>query len=275
MKKLMTALLASCALCLVPACSGQDAAQDSVEDSAAADSIEGTWKADLASVQIDEKPSTYLLKDGTYNCSTCVPPLTVKADGAFHPVADRPYYDSMSVAVVNDRTVKTVTRKGDRVIGETTITAAPDGNRITFEFSDSSVADAAPVTGKGTEIRVAAAPAGAHVISGSWKTEKYDSVSDEGLTFSFDVEGDTLRMSSPSGTSYEAVFGGPEVPIKGDTGGTAIAVERLGPNSFRETAKRNGEVVNISTYTFADGKLNAVSENPRIGSTMKYAAVKQ
>ena len=275
MKKLMTALLASCVICLAPACSGRDSAQDSVEDSAAADSIEGTWKADLASVQIDEKPSTYLLKDGSYNCSTCVPPLTVAADGAFHPVADRPYYDSMSVSVVDDRTVKTVSRKGDRVIGETTITAAPDGNRLTFEFKDSSVPDAPPVTGKGTEVRVAPAPAGAHVISGSWKTEKFDSVSDEGLTFSFDIEGDTLRMSSPSGTSYEATFGGPAVPIKGDTGGTTIAVERLGPNSFRETSTRDGEVVNVSTYTLVDGKLNAVSENRRVGSTMKYAAVRQ
>jgi len=275
MNKMMTAMLATCVLCVAPACTQQDSAQDTAQDTAATDPIEGTWQADLASVQIDEKPSTYLLKDGTYNCSTCIPPLTVKADGAFHPVADRPYYDSMSVTVVNDKTVKTVSRKGDRTINEATMVASPDGSKLTFQFKDSSVPNAPPVTGKGTDIRVAAAPPGAHVISGSWKTDKFESVSDEGLTFSFDVEGDSLRMSSPSGTSYEAKFGGPEVPIKGDTGGTTIAVERLAPNSFRETSKREGKVVNVTTYTVTDGKLNAVSENRRVGSTMKYTAVKQ
>jgi len=276
MNKMMTAMGAALMLCAVSACKQQEAAdQTPAADAATADTIDGTWKADLASVQIDEKPSVYLLKDGTYACSTCVPPLTVQADGAFHAVADRPYYDSMSVTVVDDKIVKTVSRKGDRITGETTITAAPDGNRLTFEFKDSSVLNAPPVTGKGTEVRVGPAPAGAHAISGSWKTEKYDTVSDEGLTFSFATEGDTLRMSSPSGTSYEAKFGGPAVAVKGDTGGTTTSVERLAANSIRETSMRDGKVVNVTTYTATEGKLNAVSENKLQGSTIKYAAVKQ
>ncbi len=261
------------------ACQQQEATDNATApgDIAAAEgSIEGTWKADLASVQIDEAPSSYLLKDASYSCSTCVPPLTVAADGAFHPVADQPYYDAMSVKIVDDKTVKEVRRKGDRVTSEVTTTVSPDGNTLTFDVTDTSTPNAPVIKVKGTETRVAAAPAGAHAISGSWKTAKYDSVTDEGLTVSFDVEGDTLNMTTPAGQSYSAQFGGPAVPIKGDTGGTTVAVERLGPASFRETNTREGKVVNVTTYTAgADGKLAVVSENKRRVSTMRYSANKQ
>lgn len=274
MKRLMS--IVTVALLSTTACNVTEAPQANeaaTATAAAGEGIEGTWKADLSTVQLDEKPSAYLLKDGSYSCSTCVPPLTVAADGAFHPVADRPYYDSMSVKVVDDKTVTMVRKKGDRISSETTMTLAADGNTLTFDVNDMSTANAPPVKVKGTETRVAAAPAGAHGISGSWKTAKYDSVSDEGLTWSFDLEGDMLSMSSPSGTSYSAKIGGPAVPLKGDTGGTTIAVERLADNSYRETSTRDGKVVNVSTYTLgADGKINAVSENKQQGSTMRYSA---
>ncbi|MGI8931287.1 MAG: hypothetical protein ACR2FK_02750 [Sphingomicrobium sp.] len=274
MKRLMS--IVTVALLCTTACNVSEAPQTNEAANATAatgEGIEGTWKADLATVQIDEKPSVYLLKDGSYSCSTCVPPLTVAADGAFHPVADRPYYDSMSVKVVDDKTVTMVRKKGDRVSSEETMTLAADGNALTFDVNDMSTANAPPVKVKGTETRVAAAPAGAHGISGSWKTAKYDSVSDEGLTWSFDLEGDTLNMSSPAGTSYSAKIGGPAVPLKGDTGGTMVAVERLSANSIRETYQRDGKVTNVTTFTTgADGKLNAISENKQRESTMRYAA---
>lgn len=274
MKRMMS--IVTVALLCTTACNVTEAPQSNetaTATAAAGEGIEGTWKADLSTVQIDEKPSVYLLKDGSYSCSTCVPPLTVAADGALHPVADRPYYDSMSVKVVDDKTVTMVRKKGDRVSSETTMTLSADGNSLTFDVNDMSTPNAPPVKVKGTETRVAAAPAGAHGISGSWKTAKFDSVSDEGLTWSFDLEGDMLNMSSPSGTSYSAKIGGPAVPVKGDTGGTVVSIERLSENSVRETYKRDGKVTNVTTFTTgADGKLSVVSENKLQVSTMRYAA---
>lgn len=273
MKSMMTILTVAL---LCTACNVTEAPQSNEvanATAAAGTGIEGTWKADLSTVQMDEKPSVYLLKDGSYSCSTCVPPLTVAADGALHPVADRPYYDSMSVKVVDDKTVTMVRKKGERVSSETTMTLSADGNTLTFDVNDMTTENAAPVKVKGTETRVAAAPAGAHGVSGSWKTAKYESVSDEGLTWSFDLEGDMLNMNSPSGSSYSAKIGGPAVPVKGDTGGTTIAVEKLADNSYRETSTRDGKVVNVTTYTLgADGKISAVSENRQQGSTLRYSA---
>ncbi len=48
--------------------------------------IDGTWKADVKSAKLPQKPDSYLLKNGSYSCETCTPPYTVKADGAFHPI---------------------------------------------------------------------------------------------------------------------------------------------------------------------------------------------
>ena len=43
--------------------------------------FDGTWKVDLSKVQMPKKPDVLVLKDGVYQCKTCVPAMTVKADG--------------------------------------------------------------------------------------------------------------------------------------------------------------------------------------------------
>ena len=35
--------------------------------------IDGTWKADLSKLKFPEKPDVIVLKDGRYQCPTCVP----------------------------------------------------------------------------------------------------------------------------------------------------------------------------------------------------------
>lgn len=261
------------------ACQQQAAAPANEEvrtaEVAGTEPLNGTWKADLASVRIDEKPSVYLLKDGTYTCRTCTPPLTLAADGAFHPVPDRPYYDSASRTVVDANTVKAAYRKGDKVISESTSVVSGDGKTLTINWRETPVGQP-EVQGTTIETRVGPTPAGAHAISGSWKTAKFEGISDEVLTVTFNASGDSLTMKSPAGQSYTAKFGGPEVAIAGDAGGTTVKVERLSPNSFRETNSRGGKVVNVTTTTIgADGKMNVVSENKQQGSTMQYNAIKQ
>src|SRR5688572_5466380 len=93
------ALVLSTAACKQTETTGNEAA---ATETAAADlsALTGTWKTDRDSVKFEGKPDEYLLKDGTYSCSTCIPPLTAPADGQFHPVKDRPYYDSLSVKAV-------------------------------------------------------------------------------------------------------------------------------------------------------------------------------
>lgn len=275
MKRTIAAALAAASLLALSACSQQpEQTQAEAPEAAAAEGLEGTWKSDLASTQIEDEPNVYLIKDGQYTCSTCNPPLTTPADGKFHAVADRPYFDSMAVTVVDDRTVKFERKKGDRDVGRSTATLSADGNTLNVEFADKSAAT--PVTGKASSTRVAAAPAGAHATSGTWKANPASDVSDEGLTFSYDIEGDTIKNRAGDGTSYEAKIGGPDAPIQGDISGLAVAVTRPSDNTLVETYKRGGKVVGITTLTVgADGKLSGVFENKMSGSTTRYTANRQ
>jgi hypothetical protein len=255
---------------------GNEAATNASENAAAptgAATIDGTWKTDLKSLQLDAKPDQYLLKDGQFSCPTCTPPLTVAADGAMHAVTGRPYADHISVKVDDDHNVTRTNQKGGKTTGTTKYSVSADGNTLTVNFDDES--GTKPVTGSYTEARAAPAPAGAHAISGSWKQQSYANVSDEGLTVTFKLDGNVLHMTAPTGQSYDATIGGPDVPIKGDIGGTTAAVTNNG-DAFVETDKRNGKVVSITTMTpGSDGKLHVVNEDKLGGSTAKFDMNKQ
>lgn len=258
--------LAGCKQAAAPA----DTTTTATTTTAAATGIDGTWKADLATVKIDSKPNEFLLQNGQYTCKTCVPSLTVAADGAFHPLK-RPYSDSTSVKVDDANNVTITSKKGDAVVGMTKLTVSADGKTLTRHFTDSSVPGAAPTTGDETETRVADAPAGAHAVSGSWKEANYSNVSDAGLVVTFKQDGNTLHMSTPGGVSYDAQVGGPAVPIKGDTANTTAQVTKGADGTFTETDARDGKTISVMTFMVgADGKLHSVSEDKQNGSKMTY-----
>ena len=283
MHKTVTVAMAAASLLALSACKqtmtgsneSGNVAGGNASATAAGEGMNGTWKADLSTVQIKQKPDQMLLEDGQFSCPTCTPPLTLAADGAFHPVT-RPYADSMSIKVDDDHTVTRTAKKGGTVTNTGKYTVSGGGKTLTIDFTDSSTPNAPPTKGSFTETRVAAAPAGAHAISGSWKPDKYSNINDEALTVTYNVSGDTLHMSSPSGQSYDAKLDGSDTPIKGDTAGTTASVKKVGDNSYEETDKRGGKVVSVITFTVgADGKLHVTSVNKRNDSTMTYLANRQ
>jgi hypothetical protein len=237
----------------------------------------GTWKADLHSVQAPQKPDAFMIKNGVYTCRSCVPAVTIKADGAFHRVTGHPYYDEQSVKVVDARTVEFATRLKGKTVGHGTDTVSADGRTLTFAFTDTSSPNGQVVTGKGTEHRVGAAPAGTHAVSGAWRTDKYDNVSDAGLLVSYKLVGDMLQMTTPTGQSYQAKVGGGAVPIHGDPAATMAAVRRLGPTTLQEIDSRAGKPVAVTTMTLnRDGKTMSVVYEDKVQATrMAYKAVKQ
>lgn len=273
-KATITAALAAASLIALSACKQQPAANESAPaETAAAADLNGTWKADLDSVQFDQKPDEYLLQAGQYSCKSCVPAYTVAADGAFHPVS-LPYADSLAVKVVDDHNIVRTAKKGDRQIGETKVAVSADGNTLTGSFTDTSVQNAPAQKGEYTENRVGPAPAGAHVVSGQWKPTKLANFNAEALTFSLKVEGDTFHYSSPAGYSYDAKIGGPDVPIKGDLAGTTASVTKI-DNGYLETDTRDGKVVGTTTFTIGpDGKLHGIGEDKLTGSKTTWTATK-
>jgi hypothetical protein len=237
----------------------------------------GTWKADLSSVQVPQKPDVFMIKSGVYTCRSCVPAVTIKADGAFHRVTGHPYFDEESVKVVDARTVAFAQRLKGKPIGHSTTTVSPDRRTLTFAFTDTSSPTGKIVTGSGTERRIGPAVAGAHAVSGSWRTDKYDNVSDSGLIVAYRLIGDMLQMSTPTGQSYRAKVGGGAVPIHGDSAATMASVRRLGPATLQEIDTRAGKPVGVTTMTLnRDGRTMSVVYEDKVQATrMAYKAVKQ
>jgi hypothetical protein len=278
MRKTIAAALAAVSLLALAGCkqnatSGNIAENVGAAASVAAATIDGTWKADVDSVQFDQKPDEFLLQGGQYSCKSCVPSYTVAADGAFHPVS-LPYADSIAVKIVDDHNIIRTAKKGGRQVGEAKLTISADGNTLTGSFTDTSTT----TTGKGgfVETRVGSAAAGAHPVSGQWKPTKLQGFNAEALTFTFKTNGDTLHMISGTGQSYDAKFGGPDVPINGDIAGTTASVKKTGDNSFQEIDKRAGKVVGVFDFSVgADGKGHGSYENKEDGSKVTYTATKQ
>jgi hypothetical protein len=245
---------------------------------AAQDAFSGTWKIDMNKVDFSKKPDVFLLQNGTYECKTCTPPVQVKADGTDQPVTGHPYFDTLAIEVVNDHEIKETDKKDGKVVGTGTTTISPDGNTLTFEFTDSSATNGGPpVTGKGAQTRVAKGPAGSHAISGSWRMDKMENLSDNAITWTYKVDGQELTMTTTTGQSYTAKFNGPEAPMKGDPGVTSVQVKLIGKNTLVETDKRDGKVISISKMTLnPDGKsAKTAFTDTRSNRTTDAEAVKQ
>ncbi|TRW17425.1 hypothetical protein [Glacieibacterium frigidum] len=243
----------------------------------AASPFDGTWKADTAASQMSEKPIVYSLAGGTYSCSTCTPPVKIPADGKFHAVKGNPYYDMMSVTVVDPNTIKRMSTKAGKPAGESTATVSPDGKMMANAYTDMSATNGVPVTGTNRFERVGTAVAGAHAISGSWRGLKGNEASESGLNFTLALDGDTLKFSTPTGVTYTAKVDGPEAPVTGDPGWTSVAIKREGPMTLVETDYRDGK--KIATYRMtvsADGKtLTGETENFLNGRKSVEVARKQ
>ena len=239
--------------------------------------FDGTWKFHLNDAQFPKKPDVFLLQDGMYQCKTCVPPIDVKADGQDQPVKGHPYYDSVSIKVVDDRTIEEVDKKDGKTVATSKTVVSQDGKTATFDFTDSSNTNADPVTGKGTITQVAKGPAGSHAVSGSWVTSKMETLSDNGLAVTFKVEGDSLSMTNPTGQSYTAKLDGTEAPYKGDHGVTSVSVKNIGKSTIEETDKRDGKVLSVARWTVgSDGKTMTVKVEDKLhGTHSQFTATKQ
>jgi hypothetical protein len=239
--------------------------------------FDGTWKVDTNKVDFPKKPDVYLLQNGMYSCKTCTPPYEVKADGSDQKVSGHPYYDTVAVKVVSDHEVEITMKKDGKVSGTTKVTVAPDGKTEAFEFTDTSSANGATVSGKGEAMQVAKGPAGSNAISGSWRTTKIENNSESGFNWTYKVNGDELTMTNPTGQTYTAKMNGMEAPMKGDPGITTVSIKPMGKDGLQETDMRNGKVIAVIRMKVSgDGKMmNIDYEDKLSGQNMKYVATKQ
>jgi len=237
----------------------------------------GTWKIDLNKAQLPDKLDELLLQDGMYHCKSCAPPVSVKADGRDQKVAGDPYYDTLSVKIIDDRTIEGVQKKAGRVIGSSRESVSADGNTLTLDFTNTNSPNGEPIRGRYIETRVAPGPPGSHAISGTWRPAKVESSSESALVFSIRMQSDTLRYSAAMGQSYVAKIDGPEVPYRGDPGITSVRLRRIDQNTLEETDKFQGRIVSVQRMTLApDGRtMDIFVDDKTQGTASRFVAVKQ
>lgn len=277
MRLLLSTALAAALVMTLAACQKQGESKTAEAAAAASlDALTGTWKVDLASLKFEQKPNEFMLKDGNYSCPTCLPPLTAVADGEYHPVADRPYYDSLQIKAVDDRTVEIHRKKGDKEVSSAVLTASEDGNTLSAKFVDATTPNSPPVEGTSTSTRSGPAPEGAHAISGKWMPDKFADYSEQALDISYTVSGNKVSQTS-QGQTWTAELGGPAVAIQNDPGGTMVAVAREGENGLKETYTRDGKEIGVTTVVpNADGKSFAFTNfDPRDQSKVTWTANKK
>jgi hypothetical protein len=174
----------------------------------AAEPFEGTWRVDLGRVELPTKVTKVELNKGMYSCSTCVPAISIKADGTDQKVTGADTFDTMNVKVVDAQNVEITYKKAGRTTEVAKITASADGNHVTERFTEYPENSSKPVTGEITLMRVEKGSAGSHATSGGWRDEKVGTISDNGLTFTYKAMPDGLSMSDQTGESYTAKFDG-------------------------------------------------------------------
>jgi hypothetical protein len=237
--------------------------------------FDGTWMTNLDTAKFPTKPDQYSLNSNTYECLTCVPKVSVQADGSDQKVTGHPYYDTIAVHVVNASSVEIIEKKGGKVMYSDTATVSADGNTLNDKFTDTTGTQ--PVTGEVTSKRVSPGPAGSHAMSGSWRTEKVNTISDNGLTVTYQGTADGLKMSDQNGNSYDAKFDGKDYPIQGDPGHTMVTLKRIGDSTIEETDKRDGKIVGVYRMTVSsDGKsIHAEYHDKQHGTTTSFTMEKQ
>ncbi|WP_051504442.1 hypothetical protein [Sphingomonas jaspsi] len=278
MNRMMTAAVAV-AIMTLGGCKQHDGSNETAAGAAAAaaTSIDGTWKADLASVKFENKPEEWSIKDGLYNCPTCLPTpyKDFKADGAFHPVADRPTFDNLSITVADDKTVKMVRQKAGKEVGHNEMSVSADGKTLTNNWTALNNANGKETSGSAMFSRVGDAPAGAHAVSGQWAVNQAANISPEALTATYKLEGDVLNATFGTGESYSAKLDGSDTPVKGDAAGGTVAVVREGAG-YKLTGKVGGKTTDLVTFTPAsDGTMDVTSIDPRDNSKVSYKLVRQ
>lgn len=239
--------------------------------------FDGVWKAEQTEIDTPRAPEVYLLQDGAYRCSTCDPPLDIRADGRDQKITGEPCYDTVSLQVVDNRTTMETDKRSGKTVGSSKMTVSSNGKSATIDWMESCNVNGDVVSGTFILTRVANGPRGSHAVSGAWQIVKRVNLSQNAMVVTLKLEGDTFSFSDPTGQGYTAKLDGTETPVKGDLGNTMVSVKRIGENSIEETDKRGGKVVEVIRFTpSADGKTMTVSMEDKVkGGTRQFVCHKQ
>ncbi len=239
--------------------------------------FDGTWVVNLEMAQLPEKPEVYLLQNGIYECSSCVPKIRVNADGKDYPIAGSPYFSTVSIRVIDNNSIELTEKQGSKIVYSETGTVSPDGETLVQQVTDSAAASGLPITAQQTFKRIGIRPSDANAISGTWQAHKVKVTSENGVTVSYHSKPGGLQASNPGGEGYDAKFDGKEYLIRGDPVRSTVSLKQINAHEIVETDKVDGVVhYRLVMAVSPDGKSMKVTETDRErGTKMTYTMEKK
>jgi hypothetical protein len=234
--------------------------------------FDGTWVIDTSKNRnfAAEKPITFSLADGMFREGHRV----VKADGKDQKVPATGYWDTVCVRIVDDHTVEVTSKKAGKPMFTETDTVSADGNTLTQVVKDTTEAEA--VTFESVFRRLAPAPPGVHVLSGSWQIFK-QSRSANSTIIKYKCTSQGFSAETPLGERLDAKFDGKFYQIEDDPAHTMVSVKLINPYTVEQTNVRDGKVVFVVRLEVTpDGKaIHASSESKEDGSVKSWELHKQ
>ena len=232
--------------------------------------FDGTWIIDSPSTQLPQKPVVFLLAQGTFGPTG----QQIKADGSDQRVPETGYWDTISVRIVDDRTVEIISKKAGKTIFTEVDTVSADSKTLTPVVKDTTEAQA--VTIETVSKRLEKGPDGSHALSGSWQAYKVNR-SRNGSIITYRCTAQGFSAQTPLGEKFDAKFDGNFYPVEDDPAHTMVMLKLLAPNTVEQTAKRDGKIVAVSRMTVSpDGKtIHATYENKENNTTTRSEMRKQ
>jgi hypothetical protein len=238
--------------------------------------FDGTWKIVLSKTEQPTKPDVYLLRNGQFQCQTCHPTIDVKADGTDQSITGEECYDTVRVRVLSDRAIEEADKRNGTTMRTLRIDVSPDNKEANFKLTDMCNQKAVLVRVEWLAERVEPAPPEAHVVSGSWRTIKQESASENALLVTLKLAKNSFTFLDPTGQGYSANLDGTQAPFTGGSGKTTVSVKRLETNSVEETDFKDGKVFRRVVFTVAkDGStMTATITDLPQGNTIQFSLIK-
>jgi hypothetical protein len=231
--------------------------------------FDGTWIIDSAATQIPKKPTVILLANGVFG----QPGQQIKADGTDQKVPETGYTDTVSVRIVDDRTVEIISKKAGRVMFTEVDRVSADDRTLTQVVTDTTEAEA--VTIETVSRRVKEGLESSHAVSGSWQAYKTKR-SRNGSIITYRCTADGFSAKTPLGEGFDAKFDGNFYPMEDDPAHTLVSVRLLNRNTVEQTSKRDGKIVSVLRLTVSeDGKMMYTTFEDKIDNTVTRSEMRK
>jgi len=196
--------------------------------------FDGTWIVVNSKIEV-EKPIVFMVANGVYRSADRV----LKADGKDYEVPVTGYWDTVSVRIVDDHTVEVTSKKAGKPMFMETDSVSEDASTLTQVVQD--MTESTTVTFENLYKRVAPAPPGAHVLSGTWQAFKHSAKPQVSITYKCTPDGFSAVTSL--GEGFDAKFDGKFYLMADDPARTMVAVKRINANAIEMTNQRDGKIV--------------------------------